>query len=191
VTRVLAGRYGLRVFPLDAFWYSHAARLPEREPDPDEQWLGHTPAEQAAEFEAVTRRRWPLVLSDVAALPAYPPVLVEGPQVVPDLVPAGDTAVFLVATARFQRSVLEKRPLPPTDDPRRALDNRIDKDRLFAERVVELAQRRGFPVIAIDGTRPLEAIVAAVEDAVPGVRAQNRESGDVRAARRWENAVER
>jgi len=43
-------------------------RLPEPEPDPDRQWLGATPAEQAAEFEAVTRRRWPLVLDDLAAL---------------------------------------------------------------------------------------------------------------------------
>ena len=117
VTRVLAGRHGLRVFPLDAFWYSHAARLPEPEPDPDEQWLGSTPTEQAAEFEAVTRRRWPLVLNDLACLPACPPVVVEGPQVLPDLVPGGDAAVFLVATVQFQRSVLERRPLPHTGDP--------------------------------------------------------------------------
>jgi len=96
VTRMFAGRHGLRVFPLDAFWYSHAARLPEPEPEPDEQWLEQTPAEQAAEFEALTRRRWPLVAADLAALPSSPPVVVEGPQVLPDLVPPGDQAVFLL-----------------------------------------------------------------------------------------------
>jgi hypothetical protein len=177
VARVLAGRFGWRVFPLDAFWYSHAARLPEREPDPGEQWLGSAPAEQAAEFEALTRRRWPLVLSDVTGLPARPPVVVEGPQVLPDLVPAGDAAVFLVATARFQRSVLEQRPLPHTRDPRQALDNRIEKDRLFAERIVQLAHRRGFPVITIDGSRSMDEVVAAVEHALLGLGYVGRRAG--------------
>ena len=58
VTRMLAGRHGLPVFPLDAFWYSHEARLPEPERSPDDQWLGQTPAAQAAEFEALARRIW-------------------------------------------------------------------------------------------------------------------------------------
>jgi hypothetical protein len=189
VTRILAGRFGLRVFPLDAFWYSHGARLPEHEPDPDEQWLGSTPVEQAAEFEAVARRRWPLVLSDVASLPSRPPVVVEGPQVLPDLVPDDDAAVFLVATAQFQRSVLERRPLPSTGDPRRALDNRMEKDRLFAERIVQLARRRGFPVVTIDGSRSLDQVVAALEQALPGLGAPGGNPGDVSAARRWENDI--
>jgi hypothetical protein len=74
LSRVFAGRHGLRVFPLDAFWYSHEARLPEPERSPDDQWLGQTPAEQTAEFEALARRRWPLVLADLSALPPSPPV---------------------------------------------------------------------------------------------------------------------
>jgi hypothetical protein len=189
VTRVLAGRFGLRVFPLDAFWYSHVARLSEHEPDPDEQWLGSTPAEQAAEFESVARRRWPLVLGDVAGLPDRPPVVVEGPQVLPDLVPAGDPAVFLVATAQFQRSVLERRPLPSTGDPRRALDYRIEKDRLFAERIAGSARRRGFPVVTIDGSRSVDEVITVVEQALPGLRVPGGDPGEVSAARRWENDI--
>jgi hypothetical protein len=125
VTRLLAARHGLRVFPIDAFWYSHVARLGESEPGPDEQWLGRSPDAQAADFEALTRRRWPLVLADLAALPSSPPVIVEGPQVLPDLVPPGDRALFLVGTAAWQRAILEQRPLPATVDPdtiRRWLD---------------------------------------------------------------------
>jgi hypothetical protein len=42
------------------------------EPTPDEQWLGMTPAEQAADFEALTRRRWPLVVVTVPrSLPEF------------------------------------------------------------------------------------------------------------------------
>ncbi|MEV6520632.1 hypothetical protein AB0M43_01655 [Longispora sp. NPDC051575] len=189
LTRILAGRHGLRVFPLDAFWHSHEARLPEPERSPDDQWLGLTPVEQAAEFEALARKRWPLVLADLAALPASPPVVVEGPQVLPDLVPDGDAAVFLVSTAPFQRSVLERRPLPPTADAHRALENRIEKDRRYGERVAALAAARGFPVVTVDGTLPVEEILAAVEGVLPGIVGLDVEPADLRAARRWENGV--
>jgi hypothetical protein len=188
VTRILAARHGLRVFPLDAFWYSHADRLGERddEPTPDQQWLGMTPAEQAANFEALTRRRWPLVVADLAALPPDPPVIVEGPQVLPDLVPTGDRAVFLVGTAGWQRSVLVARPLPATADPARALANRIEKDRIHGERVAALARARGFPVITIDGRRTAEEIGEEIAAGIPGVPAPG---PGVPAARRWENEV--
>jgi hypothetical protein len=185
---MFAGRHGFRIFPLDAFWYSHAARLPEPEPSPDEQWLGQ-PEAQAAEFEALARRRWPLVLADLAALPSSPPVVVEGPQVLPDLVPAGDAAVFLVATAEFQRSVLESRPLPKTADPSRALAHRIEKDRLYAERVSHLAAVRGFPVIRVDGIQPASTTLAVIEQAFAGIIGLDVAEADVRAARRWENRI--
>jgi hypothetical protein len=184
VTRILAARHGLRVFPVDAFWYSHVHRLGELadEPAPDAQWLDMTPAEQAADFEASTRRRWPLVVADLDALPPSPPVIVEGPQVLPDLIPPGDRAVFLVGTTEWQRSVLEKRPLPMTADPPRALENRIEKDRLYGQRVVSLARARGFPVISIDGSRTPEEIA----EEIPGLP----EPGPgVSAARRWENRI--
>jgi hypothetical protein len=186
VARIIAGRHGLRVFPIDSFWYSHAARLPSPEPSPQEQWLGQTPAEQAASFESLTRHRWPLVLADLAALPPSPAVLVEGPGVLPDLVPAGDPAVFLIATPEFQRSVLEKRPLPPTSDPDRALENRIEKDRLYSVRVSELARERGCRIVRVDGSRP---VVDLVEEALPEVAGLPFHSAEVRAARRWENDV--
>jgi len=196
VTRILAARHGMRVFPVDAFWYSHVRRLGELrdEPTPDEQWLGMTPGEQAADFESLTRRRWPLIVADLDALPPDPPVIVEGPQVLPDLVPPGDQAAFLIGTRGCQRDVLAKRPLPATADPARALENRIEKDRLFGERIVALARARGFPVITIDGRRTPAEIAAEI----PGLPAPEvgqepeRVPGPlpgVSAARRWENRI--
>jgi hypothetical protein len=189
VTRMFAGRHGLRVFPVDAFWYSHVARLPEPEPEPDQQWLERTPAEQAAEFEALTRRRWHLITADLAALPPSPPVVVEGPQILPDLILPGDQAVFLLPAPAFQRSVLARRPLPTTSDPVTALNNRIAKDRRHGDRVADLAAARGFPVIRVDGTRPPTAILAEVEKALPNAVGHLVDSVDVRAARRWENEI--
>jgi hypothetical protein len=186
VTRLLAARHGLRVFPVDAFWYSHVHRLGElnAEPTPDEQWLGMTPAEQAADFEALTRRRWPLVVADLDALPSDPPVIVEGPQVLPDLIPAGDRAIFLVGTPEWQRSILSKRPLPATADPRRALENRIEKDRLYGERIVALARAKGFRIITIDGSRTPDEIAGEIR----GLPRPGPQAG-VAAARRWENLI--
>ena len=189
VIRTLAGRHGLRVFPLDAFWYKHAIALSEPEPGPDEQWLGRTPAEQAEEFEAFARRRWPLVLTDLAALPASPPVVVEGPQVLPDLVPAGDLAVFLVATREFQRSALGRRPLPDTTDSARALANRIEKDWLYSQRVAALAVAHGFTVVPIDGAQSVDFTLAAVAEALSPAIGWDVDRTEVRAARRWENRV--
>lgn len=190
VTRILAARNGLRVFPIDAFWYSHVHRLGEleAEPTPDEQWLDMTPAEQAADFEALTRRRWSLIIADLEALPANPPVIVEGPQVLPDLVPPGDQAVFLVGTREWQRDVLAKRPLPATADPGRALENRIEKDRLFGERIIDLARDRGFQVIPIDGGRTPEQIAAEIPG-LPGPASGPVPNSDVSEARRWENRI--
>lgn len=178
--RAVVARYGLRAFHVDAFWYAHDARLGEPELSADERWLVPTPAEQAAAFLHRSRRALALVLEDLVALPAEPGIVVEGPQIVPDGLPAGARAVFLVPTADFQRRILEQRPMP-SSDPALALRNRLVKDRLYADRIAALARSCGFATIAVDGTRD---IVAEVERALGPFPPP---SGDLAAARRWEN----
>jgi hypothetical protein len=176
VSRVLAARYDLRRFPVDAFWYAY---LGDRErKSPDEQWLQTPPDVQADEFDADSRAMHEAVLRDLAALTPMP-TLVEGPQVQPELIPSGDAAVFLIPTPEFQRRVLEPRPMP-SSDPVLALQHRLVKDRIYADRVGARARARGFPVIDVDGTRDLVSDVAALL----GV---DREPIDLVAARRWEN----
>jgi hypothetical protein len=137
VARALASRHGLRLFPIDAFWYAHTARLNSGrlnapELTPDEQWLGRPRQEQADAFTVTSRDRMLLAMEDLALLPKQPSTLVEGPQVLPDLLPRGAVAVFLIPTKEFQRLVLARRALPPTADPRAALENRIEKDQSVA-----------------------------------------------------------
>lgn len=176
--RELAVRHGLRRFSIDSFWYAYDERSARPRKSPDEQWL-ETPAEvQAAEFEEVSRRMMRFALDDLAALPDVPTV-VEGPQILPDLVPAGDQAVFLDPTPKWQHAVLVPRPMP-SSDPDRALANRLVKDRLYADRVAALARKCGFPVLAMDGERDLIGEVESLLD-VPEAAA------DLRTARRWEN----
>ena len=178
-------RHGLRLFHVDSFWYPYSERAGEPDPSPDVQWLEWTPATQAPDFERISRRNLGYVLDDLRALPLRPSVLVEGPQVVPDVLPDGANAVFLVPTEAFQREVLSPRPMP-SSDPARALEARLVKDRLYADRVATLARERRFPVIEVDGGRSPEAILAEVEELFPGFLAASRPD-DLAAVRRWEN----
>src|SRR5215475_5964684 len=178
--RALAVKHGLRRFAIDAFWYAYDARWAQPRKSPDEQWLETPPDVQAAEFEETSRRMMGFALDDLAVLPDVPTVI-EGPQILPDLVPPGDQAVFLDPTPEWQREILSTRSMP-SSDPARALANRLVKDRLYADRVTALAQALGFPVIEMDGTRELAAEVESLLD-VPG------NAGDLEAIRRWENEV--
>jgi hypothetical protein len=185
LAHALAVRHGLRAFHLDAFWYAYEERAGERAPPPDVQWLEWTPRTQAADFERISRRMLAYALDDLKALPEQPPVLVVGPQVLPDALPADANAVFLVPTAAFQHRVLSPRPMP-SSDPERALAARLVKDRLYAERVAELARERGFPVLEIDGARGPEEIREVVERMFAPLLAAA-EPVDLAPVRRWEN----
>jgi hypothetical protein len=176
--RALAVEHGLRRFAIDSFWYAYDARWAQPRKSPDEQWLETPPEVQAAEFEETSRRMTRFALDDLAVLPDAPTV-VEGPQILPGLVPAGDQAVFLDPTPEWQRSVLSTRSMP-SRDPARALEARLVKDRLYADRLVALAREGAFPVVVMDGTRDLAAEVSSKLE-IP------EDAADLRTTRRWEN----
>jgi hypothetical protein len=176
--RALAVGHGLRRFAIDSFWYAYDERWAKPRKSPDEQWLETPPEVQAAEFEETSRRMMRFALDDLAVLPDVPTV-VEGPQILPDLVPPGDQAVFLHPTPEWQRAVLSGRSMP-SSDPARALEARLVKDRLYADRVAALAREQGFPVLAMDGDRELAAELESLLD-IPD------HTQGLDAIRRWEN----
>ena len=190
LARRLAARHGLCRYHIDEFWYAHDAVLGERPLLPDEQWVITSPAAQGEAFYESSARRLKLVLDDLNALPEEPPVVVEGPQVLPDLLPSSAYALFLVPTSQFQKAILRQRPLPPTTDPERALANRVEKDRLFGERIADHAIRRGFEVIVVDGSRSPSDILGDAEQRLataPALRERRLDGTNFRAVRRWEN----
>jgi hypothetical protein len=172
VARALAARFGLRRFSIDAFSYAYEDDGPRK--SADERWLATPPAEHAREFEETARHMHRRALEELATLPPMPTV-VEGPQVLPELVPPGDGAVFLIPTPEFQRAVLEPRPMP-SSDPAQALANRLIRDRLYADRIAA----RASVVLEVDGTHD-------VVDEVAQLLEVESEPIDLAAARRWEN----
>jgi hypothetical protein len=175
LARALSVRYALRRYSIDDRWYAHDDALREPRRTPDEQWVDTPPDEQARDWLATSPRRMALVLDELRTLPDDPPIVVEGPQVLPSLLPVGSRAVFLETSAEAQERVLRARPMPPTRDPPRALRNRIEKDRLVAEHVTIEARRLGYPVVdrgAAEATLRLELRETAA---------------DFAAVRRWEN----
>ena len=164
--RAFAHRNGLRLYFVDAFTYSHAERA-EGSSYPamqsfaaktmDERWLHPEPEEMAEEFLAYSRDRFRMVLDDLRGLPAEPPVVAEGPQLLPELVAPLLTrpgaAVWLVPTARLQRGLLDARPSAGPDhtsDADLVKANMTRRNELIAQQIRSSAFERGLTVVEID-----------------------------------------
>ncbi len=118
----------------------------------DERWVEASPDQMVEWFVAISRDRMAMILDDLAGLPDEPPTVIEGPQVLPELLPPGSSAVFLIPTPEFRREALAQRPLTiPVSDPIRAHENRLERDRILTRRLHESAQEAGFPVVIVDG----------------------------------------
>jgi hypothetical protein len=184
--RTVARRYDLWFYALDSRTYAHAERMnvPGLAMSPDELWIERTPKQMADDFETEARDRFPLVLEDLQAFPADgAPVLVDGPQLQPDLVDW--PALFVVASSSLQRALVIARgsyTYARTRDPEAALTNRVRRDELLAKRL-----RTRASVAEIDDVRETEPLVERFvqEHALDWIGHADR--GDVAARRRDEN----
>lgn len=189
----LAHRYDLRLYTVDARTYEHAAKLPADPRTLDEIWVDTTPETLADWFEDGSRDRFQLILDDLARVEDEAPVLVEGPQLLPDLVapllPARDRAVFVVALPELQQRLVKERGpgvSSRTSDPERAVANRLGRDEVLVERLRSRAAAHGLTIVE----------VTDVEDTLPAVESRllpllenwlGHGHGDVSARRRDEN----
>lgn len=162
ISRALAYRWDLQLYNVVHRTYDHHYRLGAPEPD----WT-RTPEQLVDDFVAAAHRRWPLVLEDLAGLPGSPAAIVEGPFVLPELLPPGAQAVFLVPPEEQIRRVRRERGSLPVV---------ADRDVLLAARI---------PGLPVD--RPLAEMIELVEtmfslDGLP-------RTIDRPAVRRFENDV--
>jgi hypothetical protein len=184
--RNVARRHDLWFHAVDARTYAHAEAMDVAalRMTADELWLDRTPEQMADDFESEAHERFPLILADVDALPDdQAPVLVEGPQLLPDVV-RGPT-LFVTAAPELQRELVRARPsftYSSTRDPERALTNRIARDDLLAQHL-----RARADVADVHRVEETEGLVERFVREHAGEWLTRPDHGDVSARRRNEN----
>lgn len=102
---------------------------------------------------ALQRERGPMTVDDLRALPASPLVIAEGTQILPEIVPDGQAALWLMLSPEQQRLRLERRHAP---DPAPELYLRL------GQVIAEAVERAGVPRLVVDGLS-VDEVVAAVD----------------------------
>ena len=173
----LADRYALRVYSTDDAMADHAHRSPQAAylkmfaaMDMDERWLSRSPRVMLETFHWYRGEGFGPLLEDLAAF-APQPVVAEGFRLLPELVAplaAPGRAVWLLPTPDFRRSVFASRGWPQrgfvaeTGDPHRALQNLLDRDEMFTERLRGSTAELGLPAIQVDGSQPAGRLASRV-----------------------------
>ena len=98
----------------------------------DEQWL-RAPAVLAEEFLAISQKRTPLIIDDLAALGPGPTIIAEGPQLLPASVAPhigkAGAALWLLPTEDFaRRAVAARAEVVPSTKEAEATENRHQRD---------------------------------------------------------------
>jgi 2-phosphoglycerate kinase len=171
VARVLAERFGARLYSTDDYMREHAAKLDAAsapllrrftEMSMDERWLLRSPQEMLDTFHWYSGEGFDLIIEDLNRAEPAVLTIVEGHRVLPTLVHPllEDTrhAVWLIPTEDFRRAAFESRGSTwdiagKTSDPSKALENLFDREQLFGHRLRVDADRLGLHVIdVVEGT---------------------------------------
>lgn len=149
---------------------------------PPEERFARQPEVLADEFLDYAREQFELVLEDLGEYADSPPIVAEGPGLLPGLV--GAQSVFLVPTPDFQRAGLFRRQ--PGRRPQI-----VERDALLAQRIREQATALGRTVIEIDGSLDPDELLERLETLFPAVLSARRPLPDLRAMRHEENEAVR
>jgi len=176
----LAAERGYRLYQTDASIRPHLERsTPATHPllhefaamTMDERWVDRPPAEMLATFHGFQGEGFEMIVDDLRGLPADQPVLAEGfrllPRLVAPLLTGPRQAVWLLPTPAFRRRAFEARGttstmLSSTRDPGRALENLLERDRLFTDLLAAEAGDLHLQTIAVDIDTSVEDVAAMV-----------------------------
>jgi hypothetical protein len=180
VAGVLAERYGLRVYSSDATMRAHSTVLCAstaplmdrfRRMGMDERWVQRDPVTMYWTFPWFHGEGFQLLLEDLRELAGDHVVLAEGFRLCPSLVHGHmrdpSHAVWLIPDPDFRRAAFMRRSPAEafwlrTSDPSRALDNLLERDRLFTDAVASEATQYGLRALRMDGTHTIEQTADAV-----------------------------
>lgn len=183
IARRVADRYGLRLYATDDVMSDHARRCAPADcpllaafaaMDMDQRWLNRFPQVMLETFHWFQGEGFHLILEDLLRLPTQPGVIVEGfrllPHLVKPLLAVPGHAVWLLPMPAFRRAAFDRRGTlwdiaRKTSDPRRALGNLLERDRMFTERLEHEARRLDLRTIAVDITMTEAELAKQVTEA--------------------------
>ncbi len=184
IARRVADRHGLRLYATDDAMPDHARRCAPGDcpllaafaaMDMDQRWLNRFPQTMLETFHWFQGEGFHLITEDLLRLPTRPGVIVEGfrllPRLVKPLLADSRHAVWLLPTPEFRRAAFQSRGTlwdiaGKTSDPPRALDNLLERDRMFTERLDQEARSLDLRVIAVDTSMTEELLIEQVTEAL-------------------------
>lgn len=183
IARRIAAEHGLRVYSTDDVMADHARRSSAEEcpllhrfmtMDLDERWVNRTPHVMFETFHWFRGEGFNLIVEDLLDMPREQGVIVEGfrllPRLVKPLLREPNQAVWLLPTPDFRQAVLESRGGPAwsflarTSDTAKALQNLLERDRMFTDALREETTRLGLPVIDVETTTTEDELTRRVKD---------------------------
>jgi len=180
LSRLLAGKYDLRIYNLDR----HGPREYEKPGraeaafaalSMDERWALPTVAELVERSIRIWEERFARAIDDLRTLPRSRPIVAEGPGALPwcvaTQVNTADQAIFLIPSAERREIVAADRwgrgqteRFPGISDRERALRKVRERDALMDELMVSACEQLGLRWERMDGSRDLDASLALLEE---------------------------
>ena len=161
--------HGRRIVLADSPFLARFAAM-----DMDERWVSRSPETMLETFHWFRGEGFGLIVQDLLRLPDRPGVIAEGfrllPRLVQPLLAGPGQAVWLCPTPGFRRAAFASRGslygiARKTSDPERALQNLLERDRMFTERLAEEAAGLGLRVIEVDATMSEDDLARQVTQA--------------------------
>ena len=165
----LAAEQGLSVYATDDLMADHARRSSREDcpllhkfmnMDMDERWVNRSPKTMLETFHWFHGEGFDFIIQDVLRRPLDAGVIVEGfrllPHLVKPLLSVPGHAVWLLPTPDFRHAVVESRGgsawgfLSRTSEPKRALRNLLERDRIFTDRLHTETALLGLHSIEVD-----------------------------------------
>lgn len=142
--------------------------------DLDERWVNRTPQVMFETFHWFRGEGFNLIVEDLLDMPRERGLIVEGfrllPRLVKPLLRDANHAVWLLPTPDFRKAVVESRGGPAwsflarTSDPERALQNLLERDRMFTDVLREETTHLGLPAIDVETTTTEDELTRRVKD---------------------------
>lgn len=142
--------------------------------DFDDRWVNRSPKTMLETFHWFRGEGFHFIIEDLLQFPYEPGVVVEGFRLLPHLVKPHlsipSRAVWLLPTPNFQQAVIDRRGgsawgfLARTSDPKTALCNLLERDRMFTDKLREETTRLGLHAIEVDIATAEDDLVNRVMD---------------------------